>query len=176
MLLAHFFHVGVRPDTLSEHGALADSLLASEQNLLVYRTIAFGIWALAGSVYFLARTRQALGRESLRGPFYEQCYLVAPFALATSVSTSLLLIPAPGAQAVAAALVLTSAAWFFGAQCVWVHERTGVSRLRSVLAAVLIIASGSALNALVGQALLYTPDGADDAPVEGPVRAGDLSS
>lgn len=175
VLLAHFFDMGVRPGGLSEHGALADSLLASEQNILVYRTIAFGIWALAGSVYFLARTGQALGRESLRGPFYEQCYLVAPFALAISIGTSLLLLPGPGAQIVASVLMLASTAWLFGAQCVWVRQRTGVSRVRSLLATLLIIASGSALNAAVGHALLYTPDGADDAPVDGPARDDDVS-
>ena len=161
VLLSHFFHMGVQPDTLSGRGALADSLLASEQNLLIYRTIALGVWGLAGAVYYLVRTQQPLGRESLRGPFYEQCYLVAPFALLFSISTSLFLVPTPMAQATAAVFALVGMGWFCGVQGVWVRNRTGVSRIRSALAALLIVAAGAMVNLVVGHVLLYTPANTD---------------
>lgn len=70
--------------------SLSAMVLASEQNLLLYRTIAFGIWALAGSLYYLLRTRRPVDRETLRLPFYEQCYLVPPFALLISIGLSLM--------------------------------------------------------------------------------------
>lgn len=89
VLLSQFFDLAVRTPAQGNNGSIASVLLASEQNLLLYRTLAFGIWALAGATYFLLRSRASISRESLRVPFYEQCYLVSPFAL-LSTSESLI--------------------------------------------------------------------------------------
>ena len=152
VLIAHFVDLGVRPQEVDASGSLAGELFGSEQNMLLYRTMAFGLWALAGSAYLLLRSGVAITRESLRAPFYEQCYLVSPFALVVSIGTSLLL-AAPDGQAVASILVLLAALWFLLAQLAWVRHRTRLDAVRSGVAAVIILLLGSAANFAVGLAL-----------------------
>ena len=156
VLIAHFVDLAVRPQEAGASGSLAGELFESEQNLLLYRTMAFGLWALAGSAFLLLRSGVAITRESLRAPFYEQCYLVSPFALAVSIGTSVLL-AGPGREAVASMVVVLAALWFLLAQLAWVRHRTRLGVVRSAVAAVIILLLGSAANFAVGLALAGVP-------------------
>ena len=156
VLLAHMVDLGIRAQAPDTSGSLASVLLASENNLLLYRTIAFGIWALAGAVYLLARSDERIDRESLRPPFYEQCYLVAPFALLMSLSTSLLLLASDEAKAAAGCLFLGGALWFWYVQASWIRRKTSLPWWRSVVAGVAIVAAGSLVNAGLGHVLTQT--------------------
>jgi len=48
------------------------------------RALAFSIFPLTAATTLLRRRHLAIDRKSLRGPFFSQCYLTAPFALAVS--------------------------------------------------------------------------------------------
>ena len=43
VLLSHFFDLGIRDPVPVAEGSLETMLLSSEQNLLLYRTVAFGV-------------------------------------------------------------------------------------------------------------------------------------
>jgi hypothetical protein len=152
VFIAHLFDLGIRTPAIDTTGSLAGSLLSSEQNLLLYRTIAFGVWALAGSVLFLAGSGKAINRLSLRGPFYEQCYLVAPFALMLSIATSLDLAGA-GNSIAAALLMLASGLWFWLVQVVWIRHRMKRAIWQCVVAATVVLCVGAAVNCVVGYVL-----------------------
>ncbi|MEO6690474.1 MAG: hypothetical protein ABIS07_16690 [Dokdonella sp.] len=152
VLIAQFIDLGVRAQVPASEGSMASVLLASEQNLLLYRTVAFGIWALAGAVYFLVRSRVPINRESLRAPFYEQCYLVCPFALLLSISLSMALIGEQGAL-LGAVLAIVGALWFWLVQAYWMRHKAGMSPWRSLVAGMIILLIGSLSNALLGQVL-----------------------
>lgn len=157
VLLSHFIDLGVRVNPGDEGGPLEHTLLGSEQNLLVYRTIAFGVWALAGAAYYLLRAGRPIDRDTLRAPFYEQCYLVAPFAFIVSVGVTGISL---GQEWVVLAGVFSSLAgllWFVSAQAAWVRRKTAHPWWRSALAALLIVLTGSVVNAGVGYLLRYAP-------------------
>ena len=175
VVIAHLFDLGIRPQAVDTSGSLAGSLLSSEQNLLLYRTIAFGVWALTGAAYCLIGTGRTIGRQSLRGPFYEQCYLVAPFALVLSMSTSLD-IAFPRGNLVGVPLVLIVTAWFWGVQLIWIRHRMGYSRARSAMAATVILLVGAFVNGVVGFALTYGSAPVDAALDEFAVPAGDAAA
>lgn len=152
VVVAHFVDLSIRaqkPDTL---GTLASVVLASEQNLLLYRTIAFGVWALAAAVVVLWRMGTPVGRSSLRVPFYEQCYLVAPFALAVSIGSSLVLM---GSQWMLAGtgLTLAAAVWFWVVQADWLRSRARLSLWQSAIAGAVVLLVGSGINAAIGHLL-----------------------
>ena len=168
VLIAHFVDLAVRPQATDASGSLAGELFGSEQNLLLYRTMAFGLWALAGSVYLLLRSGTAVTRDSLRTPFYEQCYLVSPFALVVSICTSVLQ-AGPDGMALASLLVVLAALWFLLAQTAWVRHRTRLGLIRSAMAATIILVLGSAANFAVGVAITGTPDLAP--PAAGPAAS-----
>jgi hypothetical protein len=68
VLISHFFDLAVRNPAPEVEAGLGAIVLSSEQNLLLYRTIAFGVWSLAGAVYLLVRTHRSVDRETLRAP------------------------------------------------------------------------------------------------------------
>ena len=158
VLLSHFFDLSVRDPTPVGEGTLANVVLSSEQNLLLYRTIAFGVWALVGAVYLLARTGAPVNRETLRLPFYEQCYLVAPFALLISISMSLILLEDRWTVIPATVLSMAAGLWFWLAQVAWLRKRAHFPIWRSVIAATIVLLIGSVVNAAVGHLLSRTSD------------------
>jgi len=149
VLIAHGVDMAIRSSAPDLGGSLAAVVLASEQNLLLYRTIAFGIWALAGSLYYLLRTRRPVDRETLRLPFYEQCYLVSPFALLASIGLSLMSMGQEGAVLAGVVLSLLAAGWFWVAQVAWLRQRTALRLWRCAVAATVICIAGSAANSVV---------------------------
>ncbi|TDR35829.1 hypothetical protein DFR29_13316 [Tahibacter aquaticus] len=153
ILIAHFVDLGLRNPAPVADGSLAKAVLASEQNLLLYRAIAFGVWSLAGAVYLLVRTGQPVDRESLRTPFYEQCYLVSPFALIVSVAVTLIALREPWALLSASAAMLLSVGWFWLAQAAWMRRRARLNVWRSLAAATVVLVVGSLINASVGHVL-----------------------
>ena len=155
VLSAHGFDMALRTSAPALDGSLAASLLASEQNLLLYRTIAFGIWALVGSVYFLTRMKQRVDRETLRLPFYEHCYLVAPFALMSSIGLTLVAVGEPWAGYIGALLSVFAAAWFWAVQIAWMRQHTALPLWRCVIAATLVCMMGSLINGLLMYVLVH---------------------
>ena len=61
--------------------AVAQAILGSEQNLLILRSLLFAIFPLVAATTLVRRRALPLDRTTLRGPFFAQCYLAAPFAL-----------------------------------------------------------------------------------------------
>ncbi len=154
VLVAHVLDLALRKQADQEMGSLAAALLKSEQNLLLYRTMAFGIWSLAGAVWYMRHSRQPIHRVNLRNPFYEQCYLVAPFALAMSISTSFALsggvLPAVGVGLAGLALL-----WFCIAEWQWVRERAGLGAGHAALVAGVLVVLGLVANTGLGYLLRH---------------------
>lgn len=173
VLLSHFIDLAVRDPAPQIEQGLGAMVLSSEQNLLLYRTIAFGVWSLAGAVYLLIRTHRPVDRETLRAPFYEQCYLVSPFAFTMSISLTLLALDKTWALLVAAAIFIGATGWFWLAQAAWFRARASLSLWRSLVAATLVLILGSLANAGVGRALGSTGGPPADA---GPATATHNSS
>lgn len=167
VLLSHAVDLAIRDPVSTAETDLGAVVLSSEQNLLLYRTAAFGIWSLVGAVYLLVRMRMPVDRETLRGPFYEQCYLVAPFALSVSLALTLMTVDQPWALLVATGLSLVATLWFWLVQAAWFRARASLSLWRSLVAAGLVVVLGSAVNAGVGRVLT-------DAPVPAAESAADV--
>ncbi|MGE8225359.1 MAG: hypothetical protein ACN6RK_06195 [Stenotrophomonas sp.] len=153
VLLSHFMDLAMRNPTPEPVAGLGAMVLSSEQNLLLYRTIAFGVWSLVGAVYLLVRTHHPVDRDTLRAPFYEQCYLVAPFAFTMSISLTLIALERTWALLVAAVIFIAATGWFWLAQAAWFRARASLNPWRSLVAATLVLVIGSVVNAGVGRAL-----------------------
>lgn len=155
VLIAHGVDMSMHTHADNLDGTLAADLLASEQNLLLYRTIAFGIWSLAGSLYYLLRTSRPVNRETLRYPFYEQCYLVAPFALVFSIGVTLISTEQPRALLIGVLAALSAACWFWIAQIAWIRRHTSLRLWRCMVAATAISICGYVVNGLMIYALIH---------------------
>ena len=154
VLVSHVFDLAVRKQAAQEVGTLAAALLKSEQNLLLYRTMAFGIWSLAGAVWYMRHSRQPIHRVNLRNPFYEQCYLVAPFATVMSISTTFAL-SGDLLSAAGVGLALLALLWFFVAEWHWVRERAGLGAGRAAVVAGGLVLVGLVANTGLGYLLRH---------------------
>lgn len=122
LVLTHLAGLSVGLEGPGTQGALGASLFKSTQNLLIMRALVFAIIPLVIAGLSLNKRGIAIDRQSLRMPFYSQCFLLTPFALMLQSALLLHRLPAVG-QAVSTGLGLAAIAWFLWAQTSWVARR-----------------------------------------------------
>jgi len=133
LLIAHGIEIAIR------HGAAPDRLpplLQKDSNLLLTRAILFCIFPLVMAVLSLRGRGAALNRTTLRAPFFGQCCLVAPTALAVSAGAILLHLDAPAAVLAAAAIVGAATVWYLAVEVRWFAHTLGCRRGRAARLAV----------------------------------------
>ena len=86
ILISHAIEVAMH-ERIVLRGGLAEELVQSHEYLLMLRAIAFSIVPLMFALALLKGLGQKVDREKLRGPFYSQCYVAAPFALAFGLAS-----------------------------------------------------------------------------------------
>jgi hypothetical protein len=69
---------------MAKTSRLGKIITESTLALIIYRTIAFTMFPIVGAILYDLTTPGAVSRDSLRKPFYQQCYILAPFALIIS--------------------------------------------------------------------------------------------
>jgi hypothetical protein len=119
ILIGHGIGLGLGAEKPEATTAMAKTLFESEQNRLIVGSLLFSFFALMGATTAVARRGLTLDRSTLRGPFYSQCYLTAPFALAMSVASILATLPARGTGLAAAAVALAGAVWYLWVETMW---------------------------------------------------------
>lgn len=79
--------IGDSPLIASRRGLAA--LVTDDTSLLMLRMVVFGVFPLVFAARMVRLQKRGLTRETLRRPFYAQCYAVAPLALVLGVGTTL---------------------------------------------------------------------------------------
>lgn len=127
-LVSTAFHVPPPED--STH--LTHAITQSQQNLVLFRSLLFSLAPLVSAASLLHRQGKALSRQSLKAPFYAQCYLAAPCV--SIVSTGGLILQRPDIpDALGAAIVIGGTAWFLWVQSAWFADKLEVPRLKGGL-------------------------------------------
>jgi hypothetical protein len=149
ILIAHGFEIGMGAKMPETKTAVARALFGSEQNLLMLRALLFSIFPLVAATTLLGRRQLVLDRTALRGPFFSQCYLTAPFALVISVAGVLVRMATDTTKLAGAALALAGIVWYLGVETGWFRRQLDVGNASAFLVAV-----GTFLKALFYWALL----------------------
>lgn len=132
-------------------GELGRRVLSSQQHLVMLRSLLFSLIPLLSAVTLLRRRRIAISRDTLRAPFYAQCYLAAPFTATVSIGGIMLQRPS-ASNAVAAIAALAGLAWFIVVQTRWFQTKLEVSRLTAFR-----LAAGSMAMALLFLLVIVLP-------------------
>jgi hypothetical protein len=103
--------------------------LASGSNLLIARGVIFSVFPLVMAVTILRRKSIRLTRNSLRPPFFSQCYVVAPFVLVTGFALDLILIPGGRGMAAGFATTLLALLWYAQAEIRWFSRDLQISTM-----------------------------------------------
>jgi hypothetical protein len=147
--LAHVIELSSNSAGLVVKSAIGQSILNNEQNLLIYRSIAFSIWPLVFASAYLQTTKVALDRDSLRGPFFAQCYITAPFALGLSLGTSLIHQPEDWLRVAGLSSMMIGLSWYIITQTRWSRLRLNLGWWRALAFALLQLVIGGMINAAI---------------------------
>ena len=126
--------------------ALLPEMLRNDTNLLVFRAFLFGIFPLLMAVRLMRRAGTPLDRETLKPPFYSQCYVAAPFAFGLSAGMNLARTGHDGMAAAGTAVMLLSVLWYFVVELRWFSHDLRIGRalaawlvMRTILEAMVLI-------------------------------------
>jgi len=107
------------------------SFLKSTENLLAFRVLVFSVFPLMMALRLLYGLKIPLDRETLRAPFYAQCFVTAPLAMAFGISLSLRHTTLPGIDTIATAVIVLAFGWYIRQQAHWFKSKLAVSTARS---------------------------------------------
>lgn len=121
-------------------GRIGKAITESWVALIFSRTVLFTFFPIAGALIYDIFTPGDVARETLRLPFAQQCYILAPFALIVSPCMVLM---GRGSEAATVAFVI-ALAWLAVAQFLFFRRQAKFRRLPSVAAAFGVIFAGFA--------------------------------
>jgi hypothetical protein len=127
LALTHGLTSAINPDAV----AALPVLLRSTENLLLFRVFVFSLFPLLMSLRLLARLGVALDRDTLRPPFYSQCYITAPVAMAGGICLSAARWFGAGSGPLAASVFALVMAWYLHQQASWFASKLELSPVRA---------------------------------------------
>ncbi|MBV5269375.1 MAG: hypothetical protein JZU55_04955 [Afipia sp.] len=122
---------GTNPIVASHHGFAA--MINDNTTLLLLRITLFGIFPLVLATRYVRRSEFNLDRDTLKAPFYAQCFAMAPVALAFIFGTSLVMQPAMSEKIGGALCFSFAITFFFVVQVRWFRQQLDQSIARAVL-------------------------------------------
>jgi hypothetical protein len=133
---------------------IGKEIVASEQNLLIVRSILFAVYPLMFATARLRRQKQPLNRETLRAPFFAQCYIAAPAAFAIGIATILGRAHGLTFQIAGAVLSLLAIGWYLVVESIWLRVQTRIDRFAAYRAVFWTWLKASLLNGLISFVVL----------------------
>lgn len=128
ILLSHLIEIAAHqkmPEVATT--GLGKQIMASELNLLVLRSFLFSIYPLMFAVRRLKAQGLPLDRDTLRRPFYAQCYIAGPAALVLGIASILARLDRLEVTIAALVVSLATIIWYLRIETIWLRSRTGKS-------------------------------------------------
>lgn len=111
-------------------------VMSSDQNLLIFRALMFSLHPLVFAWAWLKLSGRKIDRDTLRPPFFAQCYLSGATSILVSLAS--LGIRDPAAATTLAGMIVVAAAtvWYIWIQSRWLMRIDGMPRWKALLCAV----------------------------------------
>lgn len=126
ILLAHGIELAAGLHLDQSRTAIGRMVTSSDQTLLSVRALAFSIYPVVYAVLFLLLSRKRVDRETVRPPFFAQCFLSGALAILTSVGSTGIRYPSDVATLAGLALILATVGWYLWVQTRWLARIEGV--------------------------------------------------
>jgi hypothetical protein len=131
-------------------------VLSTDADLLLFRGVIFSVFPMLMAVDLLRHQGKRLDRSALRGPFYGQCFIAAPFAIGASIAGQLFEFHTVPYIVLGVVLYCIAFVWYIAVEIIWFSSSLNISRMRAtwnVLAVVvftniLVIAAALAVTYL----------------------------
>ena len=149
ILLAHGAAFAFGLEVSSARSEIAQYVVQNDQALLAFRALIFGLPGLVFAWLVLRLTGKRIDRESLRTPFFAQCYLSGATAILVSLGFLGIRHPSEAATLAGTAVIVGTTVWYLGVQWAWLRRET---TLRPVPALGLTIVAFAGSMGLAGAA------------------------
>jgi len=126
ILLAHGIELAAGLHLDQSRTAIGRMVTSSDQTLLSVRALAFSIYPVVYAVLVLLLSRKRIDRETVRPPFFAQCFLSGALAILTSVGSTGIRYPSEAATLAGLALIVATTVWFLWVQTRWLARIEGV--------------------------------------------------
>jgi len=128
ILLSHLIEIAAHQSLPRSSTALGRQIVASDQNLLILRAMLFSIYPLMFAVRRLHRQGTPLNRETLRQPFFAQCYIAGPAALLLGIAAIVMRAHHPAVVIGGFVFALAVIGWYLRIETIWLRTRTRMTR------------------------------------------------
>jgi hypothetical protein len=120
--------------------------LGSGSNLLIARGVIFGIYPLCMAVTLLRSKKVSITRNSLRPPFFSQCYVAAPFAFVLVLGLDFFSMPQDQGTLAGIVTIMVALTWYAQAQLRWfMHDLDiGAARAFAIFVGAFLLATAAA--------------------------------
>ncbi|OYX93278.1 MAG: hypothetical protein B7X90_17135 [Novosphingobium sp. 17-62-19] len=149
ILLSHLIEVAMHQQLPIPTTEFGRAVLTSDQNLLILRALMFSIYPLLFAVTRLHIQHIPLNRQTLREPFFAQCYIAGPSALVLGLASILMRVPGDVPLLAGAAMALLSVIWYLTVEVIWFRVRLGLSLFIAVRTTIFTWLAAAFLNFLV---------------------------
>lgn len=153
IVLVNFIGQALHVPQPHDSSNIGKTVLNSQTNLILFRSLVFSLVPLVAASTLVKRQGHQLTRETMRAPFYAQCYLAAPCAAFVSVGLMIFLRPEVHSL-VGLSAIVAGTSWFLTAQTRWFRNRLGVSTAQAALIAIWAMARAVAYLLVVLVALV----------------------
>ncbi len=148
LVLSH----GIELSTVGESTTVIDKtglsgLISDDSSLILLRVAFFSIFPLVMAARLVRARHVKLDRETLKAPFYSQCYATAPLAMMVTGASILMRMTAAEAMLAGFALLIFALLWFGTLQILWFAQHLRSGRWR---------AFGHASRAMVEALILFS--------------------
>jgi hypothetical protein len=125
--LTYLFGLMVQPPSAAQD---VPSLLSDPERMLVFRVFAFSLLPLILSLRLMHDLSITLDRDTLRPPFFSQCFITAPFALGIGIGLSLAVYSGPDGVVPGMIILAVSTGWYVRQQAYWFATKRGTGLRR----------------------------------------------
>jgi len=138
-------------DTISgpDDPATTPAFLLDWKNSLLLTASIFSVYPLVMAIALLLQQKREIDRRALRPPFYSQCFVAAPFALANAIAMALFVLETQTAMIGGLAIFAAALLWYFILQARWFVRQLGTSILRACWIAGTAIAAGFGITGAI---------------------------
>jgi len=119
LLIVHGLELASNVGLPVSDSSLMYRIFRSEQNLLIVRSLIFAVFPLVFAFEHLKLSGQAPNRQTLRAPFFGQCYPASLFALLAGTATILVRDKHVAVQLGGLALFLLALVWYVTVEVIW---------------------------------------------------------
>jgi hypothetical protein len=152
ILIAHVLEL-----TVHQNGTLRDGIrgiFQTDQTFLLLRCVVYSLYPLIYAGALLRRLHVPLDRDSLRAPFFAQCYVAAPSTLFSGLAVIGMRMQNQAIVVVSAILFAASTIWYLSVETLWFRERAQMPRGRALGLSVWLWLMATLIAVLLGTVLI----------------------